>query len=255
MSFGTTPTALHPVAQGWRNAPTLGQRANESTTPMGLRPFPSPEGHNPVGVENNFASRSQGSSSLATLGWMTESRWDSPFANIAMTFTHHERRTPERGSMTRSTPNTAPALRLQKPRSEFPGSARALACCVARPRATPERTNIFRTPGFSNASRRPARVRIGTREGACAPPEVAERLHDGSRGLQPTVTNTGGARRVATLETCVATTAINRRYATNVRCNIRPWAEAHGYLHFLARRGECAIASTPSPRSHSETNS
>jgi hypothetical protein len=54
--------------------------------------------------------------------------------------------------MTSSTPNTAPALRLPEPRSEFPGSARALACCVARPRGTPERPNIFHTPEFSNAS-------------------------------------------------------------------------------------------------------
>jgi hypothetical protein len=83
--------------------------------------------------------------------------------------TLHECRAPERESMTRSTSNSAHALRLPEPRSEFPGSARALACCVPRPRGIPERTNNFHTPEFSNASSRPARARVGTHEGACAP--------------------------------------------------------------------------------------
>ena len=33
---------------------------------------------NPVGVETDWALPTQGSSCLATLGWMTQSRWDWP---------------------------------------------------------------------------------------------------------------------------------------------------------------------------------
>jgi hypothetical protein len=80
-SDSTTPTALRPPAQGWREATTLGQRSHEFTTPTGLRLFRSPNGRNPVGVENILTSYSQGSSFLATLGWRTESLWDSEHAH------------------------------------------------------------------------------------------------------------------------------------------------------------------------------
>jgi hypothetical protein len=75
------------------------------------------------------------------------------------------------------------------------------------------------------------------REGACAPAEVAERLHDGSRGFQPTANRASEVRRVATLETCATPKAFSRRYATKIHFEIKPWTEVHGYRHVLATRG------------------
>jgi len=49
------------------------------------------------------------------------------------------------------------------------GSTRALACCVPRPRGTPEDAHIFHALEFSNASPRPARARVGTREARVLP--------------------------------------------------------------------------------------
>jgi len=145
-------------------------------------------------------------------------------------------------------PDSAPALRLMlrtQPRSEsLSGSARALACGVPRPRGTPENANIFYPSKFSNASRRPARARVETREGACAPRKVAERLRDGSRGLQPTVKDERELRRVATAE-IRSTETINRRYATNNSSDAKPWPEAHSYHRALATRGNAVRAEAP----------
>ena len=57
------PTGFRPQAQGWRTAPAL--RTPRATTPLA------------IGVEIVFAPISQGSSCLATLGFIAESRWDS----------------------------------------------------------------------------------------------------------------------------------------------------------------------------------
>jgi len=98
------------------------------------------------------------------------------------------RRAPERGLQPASgstghwpvAPGNLPSATAARPRIQncastfpcallVPGSTRALACCVPRPRGTPEDVNIFHTPDFSIASHRPGRARVGTREGACAP--------------------------------------------------------------------------------------
>ena len=50
---------------------------NASSTPTGLRLARRNDGRNPVGVETHSRRVSQGSSCLATLGFETESRWDS----------------------------------------------------------------------------------------------------------------------------------------------------------------------------------
>ena len=70
---------------------------------------------------------------------------------------------------------------------------------------------------------------------------VAERLRDGSRGLQPS-DQAGAAvlRRGATLEpaACVKSPSfVKRRSATPGYLSVQPWAKAHGYRHGLALRG------------------
>jgi len=117
---------------------------------------------------------------------------------------------PSRRSMPRSTPNLAPAPRLPEPRCEFPGSARALACRVARPRATPERPNIFHTPEFSNASRRPAGARVGTRE-ARVLPTTPTALHPSAQGWRAATTLGKRAEDVSTLK--------GLRPSSPTRCN------------------------------------
>src|SRR6266550_1158465 len=55
----------------WERGPT------EVSTPTGLRLSRSASSHNPFGVEILSTAISQGSSCLATLGSIAESRWDS----------------------------------------------------------------------------------------------------------------------------------------------------------------------------------
>jgi hypothetical protein len=64
---------------------------------------------------------------------------------------------------------------------------------------------------------------------------VAERLDDGSRGLQPTVWRRRRRCRGATLDGFAL--LFSRRSATRSEPAVYPWAEAHGYRHFLAPRG------------------
>ncbi len=72
-----TPTALHHSAQGCRvREATLGQPILFSSTLKGLNPI-APDRCNPFRVETDFAFMTQGSSSLATLGWRMEPRWGS----------------------------------------------------------------------------------------------------------------------------------------------------------------------------------
>src|ERR1035438_5185635 len=77
--LGPIPKGLCPPAQGCEARATLGFSSQSAPTPTGLQhPCPrSTSRHNPVGVEDNFSTFSQGSSPLATLGFVPESLWDS----------------------------------------------------------------------------------------------------------------------------------------------------------------------------------
>ena len=71
------PEGLCPSAQGWEARATLGKGGQKVSTPTGLCLYAHGRGLNPVGVEDSFATLSQGSSFLTTLGFEPESRWDS----------------------------------------------------------------------------------------------------------------------------------------------------------------------------------
>jgi hypothetical protein len=76
------PTGLRPKAQGWteERGPTLGnERPIGSSTPTGLWPVAAMRGGvtQPRWGWGHFATVTQGSACRATLGWRTESRWDS----------------------------------------------------------------------------------------------------------------------------------------------------------------------------------
>jgi Tol biopolymer transport system component len=75
------PKGLHHSAQGCEERATLGGLAADDQPRRGCalvrhRAFDTGS-HNPFGVEVAFYTNSQGSSFLATLGYATESRWDS----------------------------------------------------------------------------------------------------------------------------------------------------------------------------------
>jgi hypothetical protein len=79
-----TPTALHPSAQGWRDAgaPTLGECDESETTSTRLWPCPCADGVKTNGPQPRcgwecLRMMTQGSSCLATLGWRLERRWRS----------------------------------------------------------------------------------------------------------------------------------------------------------------------------------
>ena len=85
----STPTALPHSAQGCRvREATLGQPILFSSTLKGLNPI-APDRCNPFRVETDFAFVTQGSSSLATLGWRMEPRWGSGNAR-RVTSTRHD---------------------------------------------------------------------------------------------------------------------------------------------------------------------
>ena len=77
-------TGLRPPAQRWRATPTLGEHGKSGTTPTGLWPTSRErtkrKGRNRVAVGNFLRTLTQGSSCLATLGFGSESRWDSRMA-------------------------------------------------------------------------------------------------------------------------------------------------------------------------------
>jgi hypothetical protein len=188
----------------------------------------------PSGLENSLTLQPR------ALPWAIESRAFSALRSTALQPSVPQARDCEAPATLGSF--AAHALRLTEPRSApVSGSARALACsgcaqALPRPRGTPEDATNFHMPGFPNASLRPARARVVTREGACAPQKVAERRHDGSRGLQSTDHSANQLRRAATPETHITTGAINRRYATNPICRGGPWVKTHGYHQVLAAR-------------------
>ena len=72
------PTGLRNQAQGCEARATLGQPFASRPTPTGLRQEVR-RVHNPVGVAPIWDRLPQGSSCLATLGFTTESLWDSDF--------------------------------------------------------------------------------------------------------------------------------------------------------------------------------
>ena len=83
------PTGLRPPAQGCEERATLGERIQMGTNPNGVVANPARvgrnrHGRNRVAVGNILRMLTQGSSFLATLGFGTESRWDSWDARLAM---------------------------------------------------------------------------------------------------------------------------------------------------------------------------
>ena len=71
------PNGIESLSPGLRGTSYPGWTIIENTTPTGLRQTNHALGCNPFRVEDVCFTVSQGSSSLATLGWMTESLWDS----------------------------------------------------------------------------------------------------------------------------------------------------------------------------------
>jgi hypothetical protein len=76
------PMGFRPKAQGCEERATLGHRPASvlNRNAVAAIPFSSAVrriGHNPVGVGGDLISFTQGSSSVATLGYVPESQWDS----------------------------------------------------------------------------------------------------------------------------------------------------------------------------------
>ena len=85
------PTGLRPPARGCEERATLGQRPAgfPNRNAVAAIPFTSVArgiGPNPVGVGEDFIPFPQGSSCVATLNYMPESRWDSPNSIASETF-------------------------------------------------------------------------------------------------------------------------------------------------------------------------
>jgi hypothetical protein len=75
------PKGLCPPAQGCEERATLGQRPKKFTNRNAVAAIPFSSAvrgicHNPVGVGDDLIPFTQGSSCVATLGCMTQSRWD-----------------------------------------------------------------------------------------------------------------------------------------------------------------------------------
>ena len=114
------PKGLRSKAQGWRRTPTLGKRALEITTPKGFwTRCVWKRVRNPVGVDEIIGMITQGSSCLATLGFVSQSLWDWPgriptgFRNEAQGW----RRTPTLGNHA-SRFTTPSGLRIGRVRSQ-----------------------------------------------------------------------------------------------------------------------------------------
>ena len=71
------PNGIASRSPGLRGTSYPGWTVIAGTTPTGLRQTGHARGRNPFRVGEVWFTVSQGSSCLATLGWMTESRWDS----------------------------------------------------------------------------------------------------------------------------------------------------------------------------------
>jgi hypothetical protein len=77
-----TPKGFYPSAQGWpeERGPTLGNVFPSFPNPNGVASLlPSPDADaTPLGLERIAGGITQGSSCLATLGWMPKRRWRWP---------------------------------------------------------------------------------------------------------------------------------------------------------------------------------
>ena len=71
------PNGIESFSPGLRGTSYPGLTDQDAPTPTGLRHTGRAEGCNPFRVDDVWFTISQGSSFLATLGWMMESRWDS----------------------------------------------------------------------------------------------------------------------------------------------------------------------------------
>src|SRR6266511_4725115 len=71
------PKGIPPQSPGLARSAYPGNATSQVTTPKGLRPGSERSIRNPFEVGTCFASNPQGSSFLATLGFVSESRWDS----------------------------------------------------------------------------------------------------------------------------------------------------------------------------------
>src|SRR6266511_4262400 len=71
------PKGIPPQSPGLARSAYPGNATSQVTTSKGLRPASERSIRNPFGVGTCFASNPQGSSFLATLGFVSESRWDS----------------------------------------------------------------------------------------------------------------------------------------------------------------------------------
>ena len=81
------PTGFRLPAQGCEQRATLGHRPTNLTNRNAVAAIPfvfAARGicHNPVGVGEDSIPFTQGSACVATLGYMPESRWDSPMDAI-----------------------------------------------------------------------------------------------------------------------------------------------------------------------------
>ena len=76
---GRNPEGIVSTSPGLARSAYPGNQRPNVTTPTGLRRGRGrgQEGRNPVGVETISRPLTQGSACRATLGWRTESRWDS----------------------------------------------------------------------------------------------------------------------------------------------------------------------------------
>ena len=84
------PTGLCPPAQGCEEQAIPGQHPAGLTHRNAVAAIPFSSAacgihHNPVGVGGDFIPLPQGSSCVATLGYMPESRWDSPNSLVSAT--------------------------------------------------------------------------------------------------------------------------------------------------------------------------
>ncbi len=110
---------------------------NRVPTSRGLRPTRHHRGHDPVGVDAHLTLISQGSSFLATLGWLLESLWDSrtdqgKTACLALSCNYSigNRRERRKQSLSREIPALAMRVAKSLLSERFPSWERTVLTCV-----------------------------------------------------------------------------------------------------------------------------
>ena len=78
LSVSANPNGIESTSPGLERSDYPGWQKTSDPTLKGLHQTRAPRGYNPFRVGDLCGTASQGSSCLATLGWMMESRWDSP---------------------------------------------------------------------------------------------------------------------------------------------------------------------------------